>query len=95
MIVQRLNFQKIWTYPPPQDMVGHVRGIDWRPDEKIIAVGYSTGLVVLLDIENQHNSPITQFKLDGDITYLGWTQNTQDISDGSDLSNPLVRFIHL
>lgn len=77
MIVQRLNFQKIWTHSPPVDGA-KVRGIDWRPDEKIIAVGYSTGLVILLDIENQHE--INQIQLDGDITCLGWTQNSREIS---------------
>lgn len=74
--MQRLNFQKIWTHLPPFDGA-KVRGIDWRPDEKIIAVGYSNGLVILLDIENQHE--INQIKLDGDITCLGWTQNSREL----------------
>lgn len=87
VIVQRMNFQKIWTHPPPID-TAHVRGIDWRPDEKIIAVGYSTGLVVLLDIENQH--VINSIKLDGDIACMGWTQNTREISNSTDVDNKLV-----
>lgn len=109
MIVQRLNFQKIWTHPPPHESA-RVRGIDWSHEKmiaviifvityfhkiqfyKISQVGYSTGLVVLLDIENQQE--INSFKLDADITYLGWTQNTRDISDGSDDDNLLVRSEH-
>lgn len=36
--MQRLNWQKILTHPPPTE-TAKVRGLDWRPDEKIIAIG--------------------------------------------------------
>ena len=78
VIVHRLHWQKLWIHPPPTES-DRVRGIDWRPDEKIIAIGYSSGLVLLLDIENEHE--IHAFKLGADITCLGWTQNSTEITD--------------
>lgn len=38
VIVQRLNLQVLWVQPPPSDD-SKVRGIDWRPDERILAIG--------------------------------------------------------
>ncbi|KAG4075627.1 hypothetical protein HA402_003452 [Bradysia odoriphaga] len=85
VIIRRLNFQRIWTHPPPRDGV-KVRGIDFRPDEKIIAIGYSTGLVILLDIGSQHE--IYSFNLKSDITCFGWTQNSKEIEENGNDDNP-------
>lgn len=41
--------------------------------------GYSNGLVVLIDVENQQE--INTFNLESDITCLSWTQNTKDVQD--------------
>lgn len=87
VIVQRLNWQKILSHPPPNDGI-KVRGIDWQPDEKIISVGYNNGLVVLLDIESQQEIHTTNFS--SDITCLGWTNNTKEVYDDEiDSENPL------
>lgn len=37
-MVQRLNLQILWVQQPPSENA-KVRGIDWRPDEHILAVG--------------------------------------------------------
>lgn len=87
VIVHRLNLQKIWTHPPATEDI-RVRALDWCPDEKIVAVGYSSGAVILLDIEQQ--TVVHSFQLDSDIRCLSWTQNNREISDDSDSSdNPL------
>lgn len=53
VIIHRLNFQRIWTHPPPTGPNGKdgikVRGIDFRPDEKIIAIGTSSSYVIYFD----------------------------------------------
>lgn len=36
--MQRLNWQKIWSHSPPEKDL-KVRGIAWRFDEKVIAIG--------------------------------------------------------
>lgn len=87
MIVHRLNLQKIWTHPPPTEEI-RVRALDWCPDEKIVAVGYSSGHVALLDIELQ--LVVHSFELDADICCLSWTLNNREIHDDGDSSdNPL------
>lgn len=91
-MVHRLNCQKLWIHPPPHDC-DRVRGIDWRPDEKIIAIGYSNGFVVLLDIENQQE--VHSFKLDSDITCLSWTQNSKEMIDNNEKNNLIVNIIYL
>lgn len=90
VVIYRLNLQKTWVYQAPGPDL-QVRGVDWRPDEKIVAVGYSDGWVVLLDIENHHEN--LSFQLNGDIACLNWTQNYKEIVDDSDSANPLVRMI--
>jgi anaphase-promoting complex subunit 4 len=75
-MIHRLKWKKLWMLSPPEDDV-KVRGICWRPDEKLIAIAYSTGKVMILDIENKEEVYSTQHS--ADITCLHWTQNTKDL----------------
>ena len=43
--LHRLNWQKIWTVAPPNHEECFCEAIVWRPDGKVLAVGYSTGEV--------------------------------------------------
>ncbi|XP_005191552.1 anaphase-promoting complex subunit 4-like [Musca domestica] len=52
VIIQRLNWQKIVTFPSPGDDI-KVKGLSWQHDETIVAVGYSNGQVSLLDVERE------------------------------------------
>lgn len=47
-----------------------------------MSIGYSNGLVVLMDVENQQE--IHTFNLDSDITCLSWTQNAKEFHDEND-----------
>lgn len=38
--LHRLSWQRVWTLAPPSEDVS-VKGIAWRPDGQVIAVGYS------------------------------------------------------
>lgn len=87
VVIYRLNLLKVWVHPPPLAEL-RVRGLDWRPGEKIVAVGYTNGYVALLDVESQ--TEIHAFQLHGDIECLCWTQNDKEILDDSDTGNPLV-----
>lgn len=78
VVVQRTNWEKLWTHSPSVEN-SKVRGLDWRPDERILAIGYSSGLVELLDVENEEE--IHSFKLESDITCLSWTQNMKEVQD--------------
>ncbi|XP_059616803.1 anaphase-promoting complex subunit 4 [Phlebotomus argentipes] len=81
VLIHRLNWQNIWTHPSPGDS-SKVKGICWCPDEKIIAIGYSSGKVILLDVESKEE--IFSFQLDGDIVSMCWTQQHIKPTSGSD-----------
>lgn len=70
MIIHRFKWQKVWSHPPPEENL-RVRAIAWRNDEKMLAIGYSNGLITLLDIENHEE--IFSLRLTGDITFMCWT----------------------
>ncbi|XP_049865547.1 anaphase-promoting complex subunit 4 [Pectinophora gossypiella] len=50
--VHRLHWQKVWNLPPPKENVT-VRAMAWRPDGKALAIGYSSGSVYIVDIEDK------------------------------------------
>ncbi|XP_055844075.1 anaphase-promoting complex subunit 4 [Episyrphus balteatus] len=71
VIIHRLNWQKIVTFPAPADN-SKVRALTWQPDETMIAVGYSSGKVSLLDVEKEEEV----FSLDycDEIQTIYWTR---------------------
>lgn len=76
VIIHRFKWQKVWSHPPPEENL-RVRGIAWRNDEKLIAIGYNNGFVVLLDIENREE--IYSYNLESDITCMHWTNLVKSI----------------
>ncbi|XP_031628061.1 anaphase-promoting complex subunit 4 [Contarinia nasturtii] len=81
VIVQRLNLQGLWTQPPPYEDA-KVCGISWRPDERILAIGYNSGRVILVDVEN--HQAVHTLELKSEIVSLNWTQNTKESYDDFD-----------
>ncbi|XP_053670386.1 anaphase-promoting complex subunit 4 [Anopheles nili] len=77
VILQRLKWQKVWQLAPPEEGL-KIRGIAWRPWEKLISIGYSNGTILLIDIESKEE--VHKFSVKSDITCLSWTENTDEIS---------------
>uniref|UniRef100_A0A182RCV6 Anaphase-promoting complex subunit 4 n=1 Tax=Anopheles funestus TaxID=62324 RepID=A0A182RCV6_ANOFN len=77
VFLHRLKWQKVWQLNPPEDGL-KVRGIAWRPCEKFIAIGYSNGTVLLVDLETKEE--IYNFSIKTDITCLCWTDNTDEMA---------------
>uniref|UniRef100_A0A2H1VIF7 Anaphase-promoting complex subunit 4 n=1 Tax=Spodoptera frugiperda TaxID=7108 RepID=A0A2H1VIF7_SPOFR len=50
--IHRLHWQKVWNLPPPKENVT-VCAMAWRPDGKALAIGYSSGAVFIVDIEDK------------------------------------------
>ncbi|XP_073948554.1 LOW QUALITY PROTEIN: anaphase-promoting complex subunit 4-like [Choristoneura fumiferana] len=50
--VHRLNWQKVWNLSPPKENIT-VQALAWRPDGKALAIGYSSGSVHIVDIEDK------------------------------------------
>ncbi|XP_058062186.1 anaphase-promoting complex subunit 4 [Anopheles bellator] len=77
VILQRLKWQKVWQLSPPEDGL-KVRGIAWRPLEKMIAIGYSNGAIVLINIENKEE--VHSFSVESDISFMNWTENREGLA---------------
>lgn len=47
--LHRLNWQRVWCLSPPEvEIRVEINGLAWRPDGKVIAVGYSHGKYPIL-----------------------------------------------
>jgi len=84
----RLNWQRLWTCSLPaaakdedgQEDRGCCQAISWRPDGKVLAVAYTGGQIILLDIES--NLPIHTIQNtgkgsgggSGGVSCLSWLQ---------------------
>ncbi|XP_065091153.1 anaphase-promoting complex subunit 4 [Ochlerotatus camptorhynchus] len=77
VILHRLKWQKVWQLPAPEEGL-RVRGIAWRPLEKVMAIAYSNGTVLLINIENKEE--IYSFNIKSDISCMNWTENVKEIS---------------
>jgi anaphase-promoting complex subunit 4 len=82
--LHRLTWQKVWSLSPPTEGAS-VKGMAWRPDGKVIAIGYSNSDILLIDVENKdtlHTSHV-----DGEITCINWVQE-------KDPSDPKSNLLH-
>lgn len=50
--LHRLNWQRVWSLSPPSD-TSLVKSMAWRPDGKVIAIGYSCGTTYLIGVEDK------------------------------------------
>ncbi|XP_037779619.1 anaphase-promoting complex subunit 4-like [Penaeus monodon] len=67
--MHRLYWQRVWIINSPGENV-KVKGLAWRPDSKVLAIGYSSGEVVLVDIED--SSPVHKLNVKAEVTALNW-----------------------
>lgn len=84
IIIHRFKWQKVWSFPAPAENL-KARSISWRNDEKLIAVGYNNGLVVLLDIENKEE--VYTCNLNCDISCMIWTNCSKPVLHSDDIPN--------
>lgn len=73
--LHRLSWQKVWSLSPPaEDVI--VKGIAWRPDGKVIAIGYSNNHLILVDVENKETTHKTNYgENDHVISYICWLED--------------------
>lgn len=65
-----------------------MRGIAWRPDEKVIATAFSNGQIVLVDVESKEE--LHSYLINGDIASLSWTRNTKEVPPTDDLEEEFL-----
>ncbi|XP_071089402.1 anaphase-promoting complex subunit 4-like [Haliotis cracherodii] len=77
VILHRLSWQKVWTLAPPGEGET-VGGLAWRPDGKVLAVGYKSGQLKLCDVENAE--VLHTMTVEGEVTSMTWI--SQVFTDG-------------
>ncbi|XP_022085511.1 anaphase-promoting complex subunit 4-like, partial [Acanthaster planci] len=83
VLLQRLTWQKqpVWVLPPPASEENKkVNVLSWRPDGKVLAVGYMGGLLLLCSVENADVLHSMEFK--STITCMQWVDvKQQELQD--------------
>lgn len=74
--LHRLTWTRAWSLGPKKEGTT-VKGLAWRPDGKVLAIGYSSGDVLLINVENK--SSLNTLKVDGEISCLFWPQEKKDV----------------
>ncbi|CAG9822769.1 unnamed protein product [Phaedon cochleariae] len=73
--LHRLSWTRAWSLSPPKENL-QVNSIAWRPDGKVLAVGYSNGEVLLINVENKKVLNVKEAP--GEITHIVWVQEKTD-----------------
>ncbi|XP_033633134.1 anaphase-promoting complex subunit 4-like [Asterias rubens] len=89
VVLQRLTWQKqpVWVLPAPpasDDINQNVNTLAWRPDGKVLAVGYTSGQMLLCSVENA--DVLHTVTLTSAITCMQWVaaRDLTEESKGSD-----------
>nr|SVE94085.1 EOG090X01H4 [Simocephalus serrulatus] len=82
VFLRRLSWSKVWKLAKRGDGV-KVTAIVWRPDSVVLAVGYSSGHVVLVDVES--GEVVHTFNLCVEpITALAWENSSASLNEETD-----------
>ncbi|KAF2897439.1 hypothetical protein ILUMI_08739 [Ignelater luminosus] len=83
--LHRLSWARAWNLAPPKEGVS-VKGLAWRPDGKVLAVAYSSGEVLLINVENK--STIHKIEVAENISCIFWvSQSAENQSTNQTLIN--------
>ena len=61
---------QIWSTPPPGDSGAAALSIVWRSDGKLLSIGYSSGVISILDIESK--DPVHRADAGSPVNCLSW-----------------------
>nr|SVE74030.1 EOG090X01H4 [Daphnia barbata] len=79
VFLRRLSWSKVWKLPKRGDGA-KVTAIVWRPDSVVLAVGYSSGDVVLVDVET--GEMVHTFNPRGEpVTALSWENSSASLHE--------------
>lgn len=79
--LHRLSWQKVWTLAPHSETT-KVSSLAWRPDGKVLAVGYDNGRINFCDVENF--DCLHSLDVDQCVTFLGWLSEVKQNSSSSE-----------
>lgn len=71
--LHRLSWKRVWLRAPPggKEHATSVLSLAWRPDGKLLAIGYNTGTIILCNVENA--DIVHTLSLSSAITCLCWS----------------------
>ncbi|KAG8453562.1 hypothetical protein GDO86_000262 [Hymenochirus boettgeri] len=74
VLLHRLaNIQRVWNLPPNENTGKEVTSLAWRPDGKILAIGYAdTKKVVLCDVEKPES--LHSFSVESPVSCMHWME---------------------
>ncbi|CAG9860050.1 unnamed protein product [Phyllotreta striolata] len=81
--LHRLSWTRAWNLSPPKDNL-QVNAIAWRPDGKVLAVGYNSGEVLLISVENKKTLNVKDARTE--ITCLKWVQEKVELKSNDSLN---------
>ncbi|XP_075545820.1 anaphase-promoting complex subunit 4 [Dermacentor variabilis] len=89
--LHRLSWKRVWLRTPPGDKEHDVAvlSLAWRPDGKILAIGYSTGTIILCNVEN--SDIVHTLTLSCGVTCLCWSSDGTTAEDTELQSRILYR----
>lgn len=89
--LHRLSWKRVWLRTPPggKEHDVAVLSLAWRPDGKILAIGYSTGTIILCNVEN--SDIVHTLTLSCGITCLCWSSDGTTAEDAELQSRILYR----
>ncbi|KAH8025004.1 hypothetical protein HPB51_002418 [Rhipicephalus microplus] len=89
--LHRLSWKRVWLRTPPDGKERDVAvwSLAWRPDGKILAIGYSTGTIILCNVEN--SDIVHTLVLSVGVTCLCWSSDGTTAEDSELQSRLLFR----
>lgn len=82
VFLRRLSWSKVWKLAKRGDGV-KVTAIVWRPDSVVLAVGYSSGHIVLVDVES--GEVVQTFNpCEEPVTALAWENSSASLNEETD-----------
>lgn len=76
--LHRLSWTRAWSLGPPNEN-DIVKGLAWRPDGKVLAIGYSSGVVLSVNVENKATT--NSLQINGNISCIHWAQEIVEMKD--------------
>ncbi|KAF2364440.1 Anaphase-promoting complex subunit 4 WD40 domain [Trinorchestia longiramus] len=77
LLQRHRSLQRVWQLLPPAEYTS-VTGLTWRPDSNLIAVGYQSGLVLLVSLES--GTEVHSFEVGEGVTSLSWHQYSEPVA---------------
>ncbi|GFO37877.1 anaphase-promoting complex subunit 4 [Plakobranchus ocellatus] len=83
VVVNRLSWQRVWLLPAYDERQKHIKvsALTWRPDGKILAIGYTNGTFRLCEVEKGEIIR-EETEVQEHIMSLSWLEQSRNMCEG-------------